>query len=182
MKKLAAADFRRLLRVVPGEEDGIWIPWLRVAEDGVYFKCPEDAPTPLLSANELLAAFDFLDLDFKSVKLNPRLLTFPCSLPQLQEFTEAHGLAGAIDAFALVAWVAGTDTDRREAPDSQRLRLMVEAATTLGLPPRRLPPRAKGKIKTWCLANHPHLFTPATFDHTWKQPERKECLDWEAPY
>lgn len=133
VKKIDAAAFKHLLRVTQGEEDGIWVAWLRVAEDGVYFKFPED--NPLLLTAELMAAFDFLgEVDFAEVKRNPLLMAFPCTVPELEDFTENNGLSGWVYAFDLWRWWTANDTSRREPIDLQRIEIMVAAASDLRLP------------------------------------------------
>ncbi|MBP6583295.1 MAG: hypothetical protein KA204_07505 [Chromatiaceae bacterium] len=109
MKKyIQYADFKNLLRVPDGEEDGVWTPWLSVREGGVYFNLPEE--NVMLTTAELMAAFDFLEeVDFSCVKKNPKVLGFPCDLNQLECFVEEYGLSGAINAFDLLDWVMGDE-------------------------------------------------------------------------
>lgn len=109
MKKyIQYADFKNLLRVPDGEEEGVWTPWLSVREVGVYFNLPEESV--MLTKAELMDAFDFLEeVDFARVKNNPKVLIFPCDLDQLECFVEEYGLSGAINAFDLLDWVMGDE-------------------------------------------------------------------------
>lgn len=108
MKKyIQYADFKNLLRVPDGEEEGVWTPWLLVHEGGVNFKLPEESV--MLTKAELMDAFDFLEADFARVNKNPKVLTFPCDLDQLECFVEEYGLSGAINAFDLLDWVMGDE-------------------------------------------------------------------------
>ena len=114
-------DFKRLLRVPDGEEDGEWTPWLSVREDGVYLKLPEESA--LLTTAELMAAFDFLeDVDFARVKRNPKVLAFRCDLSDLEAFVEGYGLSGAINAFDLADWLLG-DKPASERQDDLAIEL-----------------------------------------------------------
>lgn len=176
MKKIDARAFKQLLRVTEGEEDGTWVEWLRVAEEGVYFKFPED--NPLLSKAELMAAFVFLDeVDFAAVKRNPLLLAFPCTIPELEDFTENHGLSGCMDAFDLWRWWTASATSRREPIDIQRIEIMVAAASALGLPAMSLPYGGKAKIQRWCMTHHSTLFQTADiFKRAWTNSERPKVL------
>lgn len=122
MKKyIRYADFKHLLRVPDGEEDGEWTPWLSVREDGVYFNLPEESA--MLTKAELMAAFDFLEeVDFARVKQNPKVLTFPCGLDTLEEFIEEYGLSGTINAFDLADWLVG-DKSTSERQDDLAIEL-----------------------------------------------------------
>lgn len=90
--KVGYSDFTKLCRVSDPEDWGLG---LSIREDGVYLKEPPVGLEP--AEREALSAHP-------SGNLKDPLLSFPCTVDQLQFFLEEHGGYGSIDPFDMADW------------------------------------------------------------------------------
>lgn len=179
MKKyIQFADFKHLLRVPDGEEEGEWCHWLSVRRDGVYFKILEE--NPMLTTTELMIAFDFLeDVDFARVKGNPKVLSFPCELSDLEDFITEQGLSGAINAFDLVNWLTGGESSFERENDLgleldfviNEMRRAVEPVT---------PTTLWNKLRLRAGRKDSIILTVTESEIEWRGPSGSQTLTFDA--
>ncbi|MBK7234813.1 MAG: hypothetical protein IPI02_03975 [Sterolibacteriaceae bacterium] len=93
------ADFTRLCRV---NDPGNWQPGLRLESDGVYVDVESISGANLFHTerSELL--------QHPKKDLTQPILSFPCSLRELQTFLEQVGAYGCIDPFDMADWISAS--------------------------------------------------------------------------
>jgi hypothetical protein len=89
------SDFVRLCRV---DDPAHWVRWLSIRPEGVWISPPPDDTN--LEPTERALWYEHPEKD-----VTKPLLTFPCSLLQLQDFLESAGVYGCIDPFDMAEFV-----------------------------------------------------------------------------
>ncbi len=93
--KIGYSDFMLLCRI---EKPAEWVSWLSVRSEGIWLVPPPD--DVILTPSERSTLCDHPDKD-----LTKPLLSFPCSLKQLQSFLEDAGVYGCIDPFDMAGFI-----------------------------------------------------------------------------
>ena len=130
--ELSLDDIRMALNIEDGEEEGGWDETLSFRDDGIYLREVEGASMTLIPT-EINALYG-LNPTFRTP-----LLSFPCSLEDLERFIQRQGLWGTIDTFALVEAVIALLDGPARSKQYRRERAIIEEIEAMGHDPSALP-------------------------------------------
>lgn len=108
--QIGYSDFVRLCRV---NDPAQWVRWLSIKPEGVWISPPPDDTH--LEPTERALWYEHPEKD-----VTKPLLTFPCSILQLQSFLEVAGIYGCIDPFDMADFILKeTEKHRNESMETQ---------------------------------------------------------------